>query len=187
MKSSSRNLPFILFGCCMLTASEDGVVPKASDDADSPRIEIIEDAPSAAYKDALMEAVHVYWEAKLRGDLAGAYDLYLPQYKEAVSFGSFQNQKRAIVQGFTITSATFWKDSCALVRLRLHLKTEVMELKSAPARQQWLFQDGKWLLFENPTQNSMFRSRKGRTLTSPCEPVPRPKRAETAPAKTKDN
>ncbi len=186
MKRSILITPLIILFSSMLAALASTPGETAPQEGSAPQIEIIEDAPSAAHKDALLKAVGAFWEAKIMGDLMSAYGMYLPEYKEAVSFQSFQNQKRAIVHEFTIGSATFWKDSCALVRLRLHLKTEVMEIKSAPAVQQWVLQDGKWLLFENPSKNSMF-ARKGRGLTSPCEPIPKRKRPTPAGAKNKEN
>ena len=163
------------------TEGKEGESSETASTHGTPVIKIIDEAPSATHQKELMEAIKRFWEATYEENFATTYEMHTAVYKQAVPLDKFLQKKRSKLDEYTYKSITFMGDTCARVRLKIKLKTEIGILDRIPTSQEWVWdaETSKWEVFDDPYKTSLIG--KTKKLTSPCAwPSRKPNKKESS-------
>lgn len=165
MKKQGLFLCFVMMGLGYSFASESASIEQKVKAA---KIVVLEAGEAEKARESLWKAIESYWEFYDGANFDSIYAMYSDEYKKAVSLSSFLKRKRFLVTGYSINEVTFWGDQCAQVRYYFDANSEGMLLKKLALKHYWVYRDGVWQLFENPSKaNAMFTEMR-KDVEAPC-------------------
>ena len=99
-------------------------------------------------EEALLRRAQLFWDLRIAGDSAGAYDLMSSTYRRRVTPAQFAREGAAVIRtGARVKSVTI-DDKGGLVEVELETRLadpRFADLKNVgTARERWVIEDGAW-------------------------------------------
>lgn len=102
-------------------------------------------------EDALRKQVHSEWDAKVRNDWGAVYDLCVAAFKNEIVRDNFIKRCNLKVEEFSIKEVEILETG-KKARAIINFKTTQMGFAfNMTAREEWLWEEGRWRLNLNPS------------------------------------